>query len=131
MSKEKKHRGRYIAAGVIIAAILGGLGFGFGSGFFRTSVTGGADTTDSPVIPAQTATPGPEPTQDLRYNISVCESVIEYQGQSITLDDLREQLLHSYTGVEIYELHDNHALKSVYDSVRSLLEDIGVPYMEQ
>lgn len=132
MSKEKKHRIRYVAAGIAIVALLGGLGYGFGTGFFRVSNTGGTDTGNSPSqTPAQTATAAPEPTKDLRYNITISESDIEYKGQSITLEDLREQLLEDYSGAEIYELCDNHAIKSVYDSVKSLLEDIGVPYMEK
>lgn len=129
MNKEKKHRGRYVAAGIIIAMLLGGLGYGFGSGFLGVSGAGGTAPANSPAASLQTATP--EPAKDLKYNITVSESDIEYQGQDITLNDLRERLLEDYSGAEVYELCDNHALKSVYDSVKSLLEDIGVPYMEK
>ncbi len=130
MSKEKKHRARYVAAGIIIAAMLGGISLGFGTGLFRVPATGETETQNSPPqTPAQA--PTPEPTQDLRFIITVSESDIEFEGQSITLEALREQLLESYTGVEIYELRDDHAIKSMYDSLKSLLEDIGVPYIEK
>lgn len=131
MGKEKKRRGRYVAGAIVIAAMLGGLGLGFGTGFFRVSGAG-ADTENSGLpTPAQSETEAPEPKQDLRYNITVSESDIEYQGQSITPEGLRERLLTDYTGAQVYELRDNHALKSVYDSVKSLLGDIGVPYIEK
>lgn len=132
MSKEKRRRGRYVAAAIVIAAMLGGLGLGFGTGFFRVSDTGGNGIgSNSPPTSAQTEAAEPEPTQDLRYNITVSESDIEYQGQAITLEGLRERLLTDYSGAQVYELRDNHALKSAYDSVKSLLGDIGVPYIEK
>ncbi len=129
MDKEKKtHRMRYFVAGGFIALILGSLGFGFGTGFFKVSGVSGT-ANGSPQASQQVSTPAP--TQNLMYNITVSESVIKYQGQVITLEALREQLLGSYTGAEVYELCDDHAIKSAYDSVKSVLDDIDVSYIEK
>lgn len=133
MSKEtKRHRARYLAAGVVIAVLLGGLGYGFGTGFFSTSQTGSfTDTSSPPQAAAQTDIITPVPTLDLKYNITVKESGIEYQGWPVTLEELRQLLFDSYTGSEVYDLCDDHALKLQYDAVKSLLDDTGMPYVEK
>lgn len=123
---------------VCAAALLGGLGLGAGLGIGGSgfSASPAEEKTDgqsdkkaemTAAYPALNATQ--EPVTD--YVIEVNEESILFRGQPYSLENLREALLNEYTGEEVYELWDNHAIKADYDSVKAILEELFIEYIEK
>lgn len=125
----------FVAIIIIVCAVIYGIGFDFGYG--KGSGTGTEDKGPQASGLSQPSSPGPSveslpsPTEEFKYVITVSEKKIYYQDKEYTLDSLKEALLRDYTGGYVYKLHDDHAIKSTYDSVKALLSELDIEYIEK
>lgn len=155
MSREKKNNkkkngGKILFLLIVIilavAAILiftkGGFGFGSGSGegvpaggtIPSMSETPAAPETESEVSEdnVTTADAGEEGQQGSRVVIEVSEDTIFADGtQCADTAALKEHLLGAAGESVEFVLRDNHAVKSVYDEAKSVLDELGYEYSSE
>jgi hypothetical protein len=125
---------------VCAAALFGGLGLGAGLGFGGGGFPGlpSSDQKESQtegrtnVKETASAYTEPEMTPELSdFVIEINEEEIVFRGQTHSIESLREALLKAYHEGEVYELWDDHAIKSDYDAVKALLEELFIEYIEK
>lgn len=78
------------------------------------------EAPDQPVEPAEKA------EDDNILTITVREGQILYRGEIVDLDGLEQYLLEDYTQDKTVTLSDDHAIKSVYDDVQSMLHKLEI-----
>lgn len=112
-----------------------GFGFGFGNGGGPSGTSGGgtlaSDSLNSVQSPLLSASVSPSASAEPKYVITVSGKNIIYNGAACTLDELKTAVLEGYSGTDVYELHDGHAIKAVYDSVKTLLDELDIKYTEK
>lgn len=122
----------------LLALFLGGLGFGLGTGFHfggngsnpqSLGLSGQTNTLQPGSHAAETA--APQSSVMPGYEIIVSEKDILYNGKPCPLQSLRETLLAEYSGTKGCVLVDRHAIKSVYDACKAILDDLNIPYVEK
>ena len=138
MSNEKKneekkssHAGSKLAGAALILALLGGgahfgLGVGNPNGGWINPKPSEAATQEQTPLATQPSTEAP--TQEGKLMITISENKILYQGKEVSLAQLEEALLRDYKADSKVELVDDHAIKSVYDEVTTLLQKLKVPH---
>ena len=131
-NKKNNHTGSKVAAGAIIAAALfagGRFGFGIGTesgtGFFNQNSDTGEDAADEKT---EEAVETVAENEDGVIAITVKEDGIEYNGASVTLGELEAAVLKDFKDDVEIRLTDDHAIKSTYEEVTSLLDKLEIPY---
>ena len=85
---------------------------------------------ESALTQSEALNPSEEPTGEAEddgiLTITVREGQILYRGEVVDLDGLEQYLLEDYTQDIIVTLSDDHAIKSVYDDVQSLLQRLEI-----
>ena len=139
MAKNSKKRGAggKIAVGAVALALLGGAGyFGLGGGS-GLGVFNRAEPVMSEVSPAQEAAATATPEMDVielepnPSEIRISESEIYLAGEMVSLETLKNQLLSTHVETTIWEIKDDHAIKSTYDAVKALLNELDMPFVER
>ena len=101
---------------------LGGLGFGTNN---SEAVDAMATVSDTQAEPAETLPAGPTA-------IEINESTITFGSESFTdYGDFEKYFYENANKSAEYILKDNMAIKSVYDSVKTLLDSFGANYSEE
>lgn len=101
---------------------LGGLGLGFGDGESAEAM--------ATVSVSQTETPETVPAGPTVIEIS--ETTINFGSESFTeYSDFEKYFYENADKSAEYILKDNMAIKSVYDSVKTLLDSFGASYSEE
>ncbi len=117
-----------VIAVAIIALLLhfrGGSGFGFGSGGAVPAAGTAAETM--PTLPAATSA-----SDTGEIVITIYDDAITVNGSSMKDSEaLKEHLLSVNTDGVTYILRDSHAVKSVYDDAKAVLDSLGYEYSEE
>lgn len=139
--KKKKKRGGggiIIVLLIIIAILLVILYYVKGSGFGTGGDSVPADGTlpTLPVTAAVSENAGDEQKSEEQNNntviIEISEETISVNGTAVAdAEALREKLLSIGSGDTTYVISDDHAVKSVYDSAKAVLDDLGWEYSDQ
>lgn len=138
-----------ILLGVLLGLLYGGkMGLGNGLGFLPGSMAemfggtqgGGEDEklpqADADNKPTSVATITPEPTKEAEgvaapdAFITVSEDKILLNNTELDIDGLKAQLENAYKGGRV-TLIDDYAIKDSYESVKSLLETLGITEYEE
>ena len=133
-NQKRSHTGRNVgAAAVLVALLLGGrygLGLGRGGGGEGLLPDSGNITqseTAQTAEPRETEAPA-ETGDDGVLSIVVREDKLYYEDEEISLSALEQALLRDYVkDSSAVTLTDDHAIKSAYDEVVSLLDRLGIP----
>lgn len=117
---------------ILLAALLffgKGFGFGFGGNGFGTD-NGQAAEVMATVSATQTDVPETEISGPITIEIS--ETTIKFGAESFnSYEDFEKYFYENADKESEYILKDNMAIKSVYDSVKSLLDSFGADYSEE
>lgn len=138
-----------ILIGIVLGLLYGGkMGLGDGWGFLPGATAdknggtqgGGEDEklpqADADNQPTSVATMTPEPTKEAEAVaapdafITVNEDKILLNSTELDIDGLKAQLENAYKGGKV-TLIDDYAIKDTYESVKSLLETLGVTEYEE
>ncbi len=126
-----------IIAILVLMLVYGGFG-GSGSGSGGSGENGGSGTVSnvsaSDIDSREPSAPETETGSEQGNAI-----VIEINGEKIIVDGteladaaaLKEHLLSINSESSIYILRDNHALKSVYDEAKAVLDELSYDYSEE
>jgi len=144
--KKKKHTGKIVGGGCIIAALIAGgmfldfgdLGLGAGTGGLPAMpVFGEAETVDNPNVaadpPEETA---PPPGTDEVAEPEPLSLVIRVSGDSIihgeeplaSIDELRARLLEFNQPDYLWTIRDERAILATLNEVQMLFDEIDVRY---
>lgn len=111
-----------IAIAVLILLRNGGFGFGFGE---KGNGTGKTSETSANETAAVTEADG-------KVIITISDGVITVEGSNYAdAAALKEYLLSVNDDTVSYVLYDNHAIKSVYDEVKAVLDELKYNYTEK
>lgn len=133
--------------GAVLGILFGGkMGLGDGLGFLpsvsadKNGGTQGEDENplqaDADNKPTSVATITPEPTQEAEgvtapdAFITVSEDKILLNSTELDIDGLKAQLENAYKGGKV-TLIDDYAIKDTYESVKNLLETLGIAEYEE
>lgn len=129
---------------IILILLIMGNGFGLGAGFGFGNNNGSSSSSESgndisvtdEVSEEETAlsseTEIMETIADNIIRIEVNDTVISVNGQNMeNTDALRDYLLSNHTDLSEYVLIETHAIKSVYDDVKAVLNELSYEYTEQ
>lgn len=137
-----------ILIGIVLGLLYGGkLGLGDGWGFLpgvsadkNGGTQGGGEDdlsqAETDNKPTSVATVTPEPTQQAEgitapdAFITVSEDKILLNSTELDIDGLKAQLENAYKGGKV-TLIDDYAIKDTYESVKSLLEALGITEYEE
>lgn len=126
--KKKRHAGaKATAATAILLAALAGGSYGFQRSGWNIP---GVQNNDrkGPSIQESTVSEQAAVQDEKTLTVTVRNSEILYQGNTVTLSDLEAQLLSDYTGEKQIVLKDDHAIKATFDEVTALLAKLSLPY---
>lgn len=144
---KKKHTARNATIGgaAVLLLLLGGwfgfgngagLGLGQGTAVLPNESAGEATKAEQAVVEAakETEPPQAEPSAEAESEkapvlISVQEHKILIDGKEVTLESLEETLKSIVTDGKTVKLKDDHAIKSAYDTVVSVLEKLDIPFI--
>lgn len=142
-TKKKKRKGNgflifllilVIAAIILILAGIGGR-FGFGSGTGSGNLSSGNEITSSETENSVTGEVSEEissQADDTVVKIKISDSSISVNEQSFAdVQALKEYLLGINSDDTEYIVCDAHAVKSVYDDVKNLLDELDYKYSEE
>lgn len=137
-----------ILIGIVLGILYGGkMGLGNGFGFLPGvsadkdgGTQGGGEDEKAPQTdekqPTSVATITPEPTQEAEGGlvpdayITVSEDEIYLNSTELSIDGLQAQLENAYKGAKVI-LTDDYAIKDSYESVKNLLETLGITEYEE
>ena len=138
--EKKKSRGGAVAGGAAALALaayllLGtpGLDIGLGNGGGLLPGSGNAPAQEQSVgengAQTEAAPAEQDGLRDGTLTILIREDGIEYEGESVTAEELQTLLERDYAeGETAIEVVDDHAIKADYDGVIALLSDLSLPY---
>lgn len=117
---------------ILLAALLFfGKGFGFGLGGLGFG-TNNEQAAEAMATVSTTAADTPEIIPSGPITIEINETAINFGGESFDTYEAFEKYFYENADKESeYILKDNMAIKSVYDSVKSLLDSFGANYSEE
>lgn len=117
---------------ILLAALLffgKGFGFGFGGNGFGTN---NGQAAEAMATVSTTAADIPEAIPSGPIAIEITETTIVFGAESFDSYEAFEEYFYENAHKESeYILKDNMAIKSVYDSVKSLLDSFGANYSEE
>ena len=128
---------------IILILVIMGNGFGLGKGLGFENNNGSSSSSEngneisvtdevSEETDLSSETESIETVADNTVRIEVNDTVISVNGQNMeNTDALREYLLSNHTDLSEYVLIEIHAIKSVYDDVKAVLNELSYEYTEQ
>ena len=138
-----------ILIGIVLGLLYGGkMGLGDGLGFLPGvsadkiggTQGGGEDDklqqTDAEKAPTLVPTVTPEPTKEAEdvtvpdAYVTVSEDKILLNNTELDVDGLKAQLENAYKGAKV-TLIDDYAIKDTYESVKTLLDSLGITEYEE
>ena len=133
--KKSKKGGKVILFLLLVIAILlailyfGRGGFGFGSG----NGTNDGEAVDAMATVADEQTEAPEEIpEETTVSIEITESTIKFGSEEFAdYDSFEKYFYENKPEGKDYILKDNQAIKSVYDSVKALLDSFSCAYSEE
>ncbi len=137
-NKKKKGGGaKTVGIVALLAALFGSGGyFGLGIGHPNGGVipvnlpgTTAAPPAVTTEAPKEVTTAAPETTtEDSILSITVKADGLVYEGRSVTLAELEKAILSDFKAGKEVELTDEHASKSDFEAVETLLKQLTIPY---
>lgn len=132
--KKKKKKGKLVLFLLLIIVVLlavlyfGRGGFGFGSG----SGTGKNDAVDAmATVDEQTDAPEETP-EETTITVEITENTVKFGAEEFSdYDSFEKYFYENKPEGKDYILKDNQAIKSVYDSVKALMDSFDCTYSEE